>query len=59
MLGTVADVLDQTANVLLDVATPDGHSILIPAHEDFVMKADHRLRCLYVNVPEELLTLNG
>ncbi len=59
LLGTVADVLDQTANVLLDVATPDGHSILIPAHEDFVMKADHRLRCLYVNVPEELLTLNG
>lgn len=57
-LGTVTTVLDQTANILLDITTPDGRSILIPAHEDFIFSADHRLRRLLVNVPDELLTLN-
>lgn len=59
LLGTVAEVLDQTANVLLCVATPDGGELLIPAHEDFVLSADHRARRLHVNIPEELLTLNS
>ncbi len=58
LLGTVASVLDSTANILLDISTPDGRSILIPAHEDFILQADHRERRLYVCVPEELLTLN-
>lgn len=59
LLGTVADVLDQTANVLLVVVSPAGREIYIPAHENFVMSADHRERRLYVNVPDELLTLNS
>ena len=59
LLGSVADVLDQTSNVLLVVSTPDAGEILIPAHEDFVVSADHRERRLNVNVPEELLTLNS
>ena len=58
-LGTVTAVYDQTANILLEVTTPEGGSILIPAHEDFVLRADHRERRLYVDVPEELLTLNN
>ncbi|MBQ9286731.1 MAG: 16S rRNA processing protein RimM [Bacteroidaceae bacterium] len=58
-LGTVADVLDQTANVLLLVDSPAGAELLIPAHEDFVLSADHRERRLYVNVPDEILTLNS
>lgn len=58
-LGTVTSVLDQTANILLDITTPDGRSILIPAHEDFILSADHRQRRLLVNVPEDLLTLNS
>ena len=58
-LGTVTSVLDQTANILLDITTPDGRSILIPAHEDFILSADHRQRRLIVSVPEDLLTLNS
>ena len=58
-LGTVTAVYDQTANILLEVTTPDGRSILIPAHEDFILRADHRERRLYVDVPDELLTLNS
>ena len=59
LLGTVTSVLDYTANVLLVVATPEGKELLIPAHENFVLRADHRQRHLYVNVPDELLTLNS
>lgn len=59
LLGTVTAVYDQTANILLEVTTPDGHDILIPAHEDFILSADHRERRLYVSVPDELLSLNS
>ena len=59
LLGTVTAVYDHTANVLLEVTTPDGRDILIPGHEDFILHADHRERRLYVSVPEELLNLNS
>ncbi|MBR1664944.1 MAG: 16S rRNA processing protein RimM [Bacteroidaceae bacterium] len=59
LLGTVTSVLDQTANVLLVVTTPDDRELLIPAHEDFILEADHRQRRLLVSVPEELLNLNS
>ena len=59
LLGTVTSVLDQTANVLLVVTAPDDRELLIPAHEDFVLEADHRQRRLLVSVPEELLNLNS
>lgn len=59
LLGTVTAVYDQTANILLEVTTPDSRSILIPAHENFILRADHRDRRLYVNVPDELLSLNS
>ena len=58
-LGTVTSVLDQTANVLLVVENPEGRELLIPAHEDFILRADHQQRHLIVNVPEDLLTLNS
>ncbi len=59
LLGTVTSVLDQTANILLVVTTPDDHELLIPGHEDFILEADHRQRRLLVSVPEELLNLNS
>ena len=59
LLGTVTSVLDQTANVLLVVTAPDDRELLIPAHEDFILEADHRQRRLLVSVPEELLNLNS
>lgn len=58
LIGKVVDVLDQTANVLLVVLTPAGKEVFVPAHEDFIIRADHRERHLYVNVPDELLNLN-
>lgn len=58
-LGTVTAVLDQTANVLLVVTTPQGKELLIPAHEDFILSADHRERRLLANIPEDLLNLNS
>lgn len=58
-LGTVSSVLDQTANVLLVIETPEGKELLIPAHENFILKADYRQRLLLVDIPEELLTLNS
>lgn len=58
-IGTVSSVLDQTANILLVITTPDDRELLIPAHEDFILEADHRQRRLIVSVPEEILNLNN
>ena len=57
-IGIVEAVYDQTQNVLLDIVTPDGESILLPAHEQFVHEADHRERKLFVTIPDELMNLN-
>ena len=57
-LGTVTSVLDQTSNILLAVETPEGKELLIPAHEDFILSADHQQRRMLVSIPEDLLTLN-
>lgn len=59
LLGHVDSVLDQTSNILLVVLTPEGREILIPAHEDFILQADHRRRRLFVHVPDDLLSLNN
>ncbi|MBO4906945.1 MAG: 16S rRNA processing protein RimM [Bacteroidaceae bacterium] len=58
LLGTVDEVYDQTENVLIEVASPNDDSILIPAHEQFIERADHSSRTLYVHVPDELIQLN-
>ncbi len=58
-LGTVEAVLDQTANILLSIRTTGGSEVLVPAHEDFIVSADHVQRRLLVSVPDELLSLNA
>ena len=58
LLGTVTDVDDRTANILLYITTPAGGELIIPAVEEFVISADHKARTLLVDIPDELLTLN-
>jgi 16S rRNA processing protein RimM len=33
----------------------DGHEVLLPAHEEFILKLDRKQRVLTVEVPEGLL----
>ena len=54
-LGEIVAVDDSTMNVLFSIETPDGEEILLPAHEEFMIKLEKKKRRLTVEVPEGLL----
>ena len=54
-LGEIVAVDDSTMNVLFSIETPDGEEILLPAHEEFMIKIEKKKRRLTVEVPEGLL----
>ena len=54
-LGEIVAVDDSTMNVLFSIETPDGDEILLPAHEEFMVKLEKKKRHLVVEVPEGLL----
>jgi 16S rRNA processing protein RimM len=42
-------------NVLFTIETPDGEEILLPDHEELMVKLEKKKRSLTVEVPEGLL----
>ena len=54
-LGEIVAVDDSTMNVLFSIETPEGEEILLPAHEEFMVKLEKKKRRLTVEVPEGLL----
>ena len=58
IIGTLMAVDETTVNVLLEVKTPDGKIVLIPANEDIIRKIDPKTETLEVCLPEGLIDLN-
>ena len=54
-LGEIVAVDDSTMNVRFSIERPDGEEILLPAHEEFIVKLEKKKRRLTVEVPEGLL----
>lgn len=57
-LGTVARVDESSANILLEIVTPQGQDLLLPIHPDLVAELDAHARTLTLQLPEGLLQLN-
>lgn len=57
-LGSITDVDDRSANVLLTITAADGRSWLVPFHTDFVTAFDHHGRSLHLSLPDGLLELS-
>ncbi len=55
-LGTVTGFLDIPGNPCLQIDY-NGREVIIPCHENFVKKNDHKKQLLQVDVPKELLEL--
>lgn len=53
-LGEIVAVDDSTLNVLF-VIEKDGEEILLPAHEEFMVKLDKKKRLLTVDMPDGLI----
>lgn len=58
IIGTLVAVDETTVNVLLEVKTPDGKIVLIPANEDIIREIDSKTETLEVCLPEGLIDLN-
>ena len=57
-IGTIANVNDSTANVLLYLQRPDNTEAIIPYHDDFLLNFDLKTRTLQLQLPDGLLELN-
>ena len=57
-LGTISDVDDRSANVLLTITAADGRSWLVPFLTYFVTAFDHSDRSLHLSLPAGLLELS-
>lgn len=53
-LGEIVAVDDSTMNVLFAIEK-EGEEILLPAHEEFIVKLDKKKRLLTVDIPEGLI----
>ena len=53
-LGEIVAVDDSTMNVLFAIEK-DGEELLLPAHEEFIIKLDKKKRLLTVEVPDGLI----
>lgn len=58
VIGTVASVDDSTINVLLEVETPDGNMVLIPASDDIITEVDAAEKTIKAQIPDGLINLN-
>ena len=57
-LGYISEVFENPGQILLNIITPDRKSILIPLHEDFIIKIDKRSKLLIMDLPDGLTELN-
>lgn len=55
VLGQIVAVDDSTMNVLFVIERMDGEEILLPAHEEFIVRIEKKKREVIVEIPEGLL----
>lgn len=56
-VGTVTAIDDSTMNILLNVRTPDGRDILVPAAGDLIHDIDVKRREITARLPEGLIDI--
>ena len=57
VIGSVRSVDDSTQNILFEVESPEGKSLLVPAAEDLITDVDQEKKQIRVQLPEGLLAL--
>ena len=58
LLGSVSDAMQNNGQWLITVISLNKKSILIPFHEDFIVKIDKRAKKIFMNVPDGLIEIN-
>jgi 16S rRNA processing protein RimM len=58
MLGSISEVLSNNGQWLINVKSVNKKDILIPFHEDFIVRMDKRKKVIIMNIPEGLIDIN-
>ncbi len=57
-IGTIEKVIQNPGQWLLSVVTDTGKTVLIPLHENLVIKIDNEKKLLFMDLPEGLTEIN-
>lgn len=58
-IGTIVAVDDNTENWLFEIEIGEGKTVLVPAHEEFIVDIDHEQKRMVMNLPDGLLELQA
>ena len=58
LIGVVSDLIRNPGQWLLAIQSEANKEILIPLHEDFIKKVDHKAKKIVMDIPEGLIDLN-
>lgn len=58
VVGKIVSVDESTVNILLEVETPSGSIVLVPANEDMIRDVDSEAKQITVALPEGVIDLN-
>lgn len=57
-IGTVTAIITNPGQWLLSILSPTGKEILIPFHEDLILKINNRRKTIIMEIPEGLIDIN-
>lgn len=56
-LGKISEVIENPGNLLLSILS-EGKEILVPLHENLILKVDRRKKAIFMEIPEGLTEIN-
>jgi 16S rRNA processing protein RimM len=57
-IGTITEIIQNPGQDLLKIISPQNKEILIPYHEDFILRLDAGKKTIVVEIPEGLTEIN-
>lgn len=58
VVGTILEIIENPGQILLNINTSLNKKILIPFHEDFIVRIDNKKRIITMELPEGLTEIN-
>ena len=58
LLGSITEVINNPGQWLLNILSPDNKKILIPYHEDFIVRIDKKKKIIVMDIPDGLTEIN-
>jgi 16S rRNA processing protein RimM len=58
IVGTISEIIENPGQNLLDIQTSRNKKILIPFHQDFIVRVDNKKKIITMDLPEGLTEIN-